>query len=211
MVAAQEVGLPSEVVTPSPLVGDPRAVLMMPSTLQILPHLLVLIGEGMDGVAPLFCERKTINNIHAAICCRLAGTRRTQQRMMGMAILVIEDREPVCRLYGSLLQYANYHPVLAYTGEDGIQAALVNRPDLVILDMMLPGISGAEVAQKLQESGILPGIPLIIATAMRFDEAEAVFQPFRPAAILIKPFDVDSLLAAVHAGLTDDCQKAPCS
>ena len=128
-----------------------------------------------------------------------------------MAILVIEDREPVCRLYGSILQYANYHPVLAYTGEDGIQAALVNRPDLVILDMMLPGISGAEVAQKLQESGILPGVPLIIATAVRFDEAEAAFQPFRPAAILIKPFDVDSLLAAVHAGLTDDCQKAPCS
>ena len=128
-----------------------------------------------------------------------------------MEILVIEDREPVCRLYGSILQYANYHPVLAYTGEDGVQAALMDRPDLVILDVMLPGISGAEVAQKLQDSGILPGIPLIIATAVESEEAEAAFQPFRPAAILIKPFDVDSLLDAVHAGLTDDCQKAPCS
>ena len=73
----------------------------------------------------------------------------------------------------------------------------------VILDMMLPGISGPEVAQILQESGILPGAPLIVATAVRNDEAKAAFLPYKPAAILIKPFDIDSLLDAVHKGLAD--------
>ncbi len=128
---------------------------------------------------------------------------------MNPKILVIEDKETVGCLYSSLLRYAHYHPVLAYTGEDGIQAALVDRPNLVILDMMLPGISGAEVAQKLQESGILPGTPLIIATARGIDEAEEAFQPFDPAAILIKPFDMASLLAAVQTGLTDACHSNP--
>jgi len=122
---------------------------------------------------------------------------------MGKEILVIEDREPVCRLYRRLLEYANYHTLIAFTGEDGIQTALVNRPDLVILDMMLPGISGPEVAQILQESGILPGAPLIVATAVGNDEAKAAFLPFKPAAILIKPFEIGSLLDAVHKGLTD--------
>ena len=84
-------------------------------------------------------------------------------------ILIIEDTEPVCQLYSFFLQRAdaNHDLVLTYTGEDGIRAALENQPDLVILDLNLPGISGAEVAQKLEESGILTTAPLIIVSAAR--------------------------------------------
>ncbi len=130
-----------------------------------------------------------------------------------MEILVIEDREPVCQMYSSFLHHANanYDVILTYTGEDGIQAALVNRPDLVILDMLLPGISGAEVAQKLEESGILAATPLIIATALGCGEAEAVSQSFKASALLLKPFAIDSMLDAVHRALTASGQTIPCS
>ena len=47
-----------------------------------------------------------------------------------------------------------------------VEAALRDKPDLVILDLLLPGIPGIEVARRLQESGILPGVPLIITTAL---------------------------------------------
>ncbi len=128
-------------------------------------------------------------------------------------ILIIEDREPVCQLYNSFLRRANanYEVALTYTGEDGIRAALGNRPDLVILDLILPGISGAEVAQKLKESGILDAAPLIVATGTGSDEAEAVSQSFNTTAVLLKPFSIDSMLDAVHRALTDSGQTTPCS
>ena len=123
-------------------------------------------------------------------------------------ILIIEDRELVCQLYSSFLQRAkaNHDVMLTYTGEDGIRAALENRPDLVILDLILPGISGAEVAQKLKESGILDAAPLIVATGIGGDEAKAVSQTFNASALLLKPFDIDSMLDAVDRVLTDSGQ-----
>ena len=119
-------------------------------------------------------------------------------------ILIIEDTEPVCQLYSFFLQRAdaNHDLVLTYTGEDGIRAALENQPDLVILDLNLPGISGAEVAQKLEESGILTTAPLIIATALGSDAAGAVSQSFNASALLLKPFAIDSMLDAVDGALT---------
>ena len=123
-------------------------------------------------------------------------------------ILIIEDREPVCQLYSSLLQRSNakHDVMLTYTGEDGIRAAMGNRPDLVILDLILPGISGGEVAQKLEESGVLDTAPLIIATSIGSDKAEAVSQSFNTSAVLLKPFAIDSMLDAVHRALTDSGQ-----
>ncbi len=123
-------------------------------------------------------------------------------------ILIIEDREPVCQLYNAFLKRsnANHDVILTYTGEDGIRAALETRPDLVILDLILPGISGAEVAQKLEESGILAATPLIIATGVDSDEAEAVGQSFNTTAVLLKPFAIDSMLDAVRRALTDSGQ-----
>ena len=92
--------------------------------------------------------------------------RVNTQRMS--KILIIEDEKPLCQVYSAALCQADprLEVVLAYNGEEGIEAALRERPDLVILDLTLPGISGTEVAQRLQEAGILPEVPLIIVSGL---------------------------------------------
>jgi DNA-binding response OmpR family regulator len=122
-------------------------------------------------------------------------------------ILIIEDQKLLCQLYGSVLSKARHDVVLTYTGEEAVEEALRDHPDLVIMDLKLPGISGSEVAYQLQESGILPAAPLIIATALG-EEAQPIAQFFHAAALLPKPFHLDSMITAVQQALDDSGQEA---
>jgi len=124
--------------------------------------------------------------------------RLNTQRML--KILIIEDEKPVCQVYSAALCQADprLEVVLAYNGEEGIEAALRERPDLVILDLTLPGISGTEVAQRLQEAGILPEVPLIIVSGLG-QEAQVIAQSLGATAFLVKPFELSALVSAVEA------------
>jgi DNA-binding response OmpR family regulator len=120
--------------------------------------------------------------------------------------LVVEDQKLLCQLYGSVLSKAKHNVVLTFTGEQAVAEALRDRPDLVIMDLKLPGMSGYEVARKLQESDILPATPLIIATALG-EEAKPIAQYFNATALLPKPFHIDSMVAAVQQALDSSGQK----
>ena len=117
------------------------------------------------------------------------------------SILVIEDQEVLCRLYEAVLGELRHEVVIAYTGEEGLNAARESRPDLIILDLELPGISGITVAQALQYEGILPGIPVIITTATPREEVLQMTRSFEVLEILIKPFDILVLLDAIGNAL----------
>jgi DNA-binding response OmpR family regulator len=116
-------------------------------------------------------------------------------------ILVIEDHEILGQLYKSVLRQFNHNAIVVTTGEAGIEAALRERPDLVILDLILPGMPGVQVAQKLRESGILPGVPLVITTALAELDATAVTESIHPTAILNKPFNISSILETLSSVL----------
>lgn len=118
------------------------------------------------------------------------------------SILVIEDQEVLCRLYETVLGQLRYDVVIANTGEEGLNAARQDRPDLLILDLELPGISGITVAQALEYEGILPGIPLIITTATPREEVLQMIKSLEVLEILIKPFDILVLLDAIGNALT---------
>ena len=117
------------------------------------------------------------------------------------SILVIEDQEVLCRLYEAVLGQLRYDVVIANTGEEGLEAARQSRPDLLILDLELPGISGITLAQALQHEGILPGIPLIITTATPREEVLQMTKSLEVLEILIKPFDILVLLDAIGNAL----------
>ena len=104
-------------------------------------------------------------------------------------ILIIEDELPICQIYSAALCQAKPHYIvtLAYTGEEGVESAIRERPDLVILDLSLPGISGVEVAEKLGEAGILPDVPLIIASGLG-NVASDIAEHLHAAAFIAKPF-----------------------
>ena len=117
-------------------------------------------------------------------------------------ILIIEDDPGMCRMYGAVLRIANpdYKVTQAHSGNDAIKLALEKRPDLVILDLTLPDISGIAVAQKLWELGVLPGAPLIIASGLG-DDGQAAALSLGAAAYLGKPFNPSDMVAAVDKAL----------
>ncbi len=118
-------------------------------------------------------------------------------------ILIIEDDSSLEDLYRSALHYNDAHHkiTLACNGEDAISEALRECPDLVILDLMLPGMSGVEVAHKLEDMGILPSTPLIITTALPDEQAQTFANLCHATALFIKPFDITLVRDAIHSAL----------
>lgn len=130
-------------------------------------------------------------------------------------ILIIEDQEPLCSLYKTVLSKFDHQIVFATTGEAGLHAAASDRPDLILLDLILPEMSGSEVAQRLRDLGVLPEVPLIITTALDEAGTHHIARSLGAAAILNKPFSVadivESLTRVLNASPLDSRTSGPVS
>lgn len=118
---------------------------------------------------------------------------------MSQTILVIEDEPTLARLLSYNLSQEGYEIKVIDHGGEGLQAAVQTSYDLIILDIMLPGMNGFEVLSKLRQKGIKT--PVIILTARNAEEE--VVQGLRYGAddYITKPFGVAELLARVSAVL----------
>ncbi|UJF34746.1 response regulator transcription factor [Paenibacillus hexagrammi] len=118
---------------------------------------------------------------------------------MAQKILVIEDEPTLARLLSYNLTQEGYHTKVVDHGGDGLQEALQQSYDLIVLDIMLPGLNGFEVLQKLRQKGSTT--PVIILTARNAEEE--VVQGLKHGAddYITKPFGVAELLARVSAVL----------
>lgn len=118
---------------------------------------------------------------------------------MSQRILVIEDEPTLSRLLSYNLTQEGYETKIVENGADGLQAALQGGFELIILDIMLPGLNGFEVLAKLRAKG--SRTPVIILTARNAEEE--VVQGLKHGAddYITKPFGVAELLARVSAVL----------
>ncbi len=122
-------------------------------------------------------------------------------------ILIIEDDEGILRVLRRALSYEGYQVETALDGEAGLSQAHDWRPDLVILDLMLPGMDGLEVTQRLRTGG---NIPILMLTAK--DTINDRVQGLDAGAddYMTKPFELDELLARVRALLRrTQLERAP--
>ena len=111
-------------------------------------------------------------------------------------ILVIEDQEDNRRILRYLLKSAEYEVVEAVTGEDGVALAERERPDLILMDIQLPGLDGYEATRRIKVNQALRHIPIIVVTsyALSGDDVKAfeagcdayVTKPFSPRQLLAK-------------------------
>ena len=115
---------------------------------------------------------------------------------MSARVLIIEDDEPLARAVGLSLRKEGYEVILARNGAEGLRCAYEQHPDLVILDIMLPGLDGWTICQRLRE---MVSIPVLMLTA-RVTEAD-VLKGFEAGAddYLRKPFSLAELNARVRA------------
>jgi two-component system cell cycle response regulator DivK len=115
---------------------------------------------------------------------------------MSKRVLVIEDQEDNRRIVRDLLATAGYEILEAVTGEEGVVAAEANRPDLILMDIDLPGVNGYEATRRIKANPTLAKIPIIAVTsyALSGDDQKAfaagcdayVTKPFSPRALLAK-------------------------
>ena len=114
----------------------------------------------------------------------------------GRVVLVVDDHEDNRRILRDLLASAGYEVIEATTGDDGVAMAKVRTPDLILMDIQLPGIDGYEATRRIKADDALRRIPLIVVTsyALSGDDAKAlaagadayVAKPFSPRAMLAK-------------------------
>jgi|SaaInlStandDraft_6_1057023.scaffolds.fasta_scaffold158349_2 DNA-binding NarL/FixJ family response regulator len=83
-----------------------------------------------------------------------------------MKVLIIDDDNFIRTVYESLLKQENIEPVLAENGESGLALAREHSPDLILLDMIMPGKSGFEVIEELKADEALKSIPVIIFSSL---------------------------------------------
>ncbi len=117
---------------------------------------------------------------------------------MSKRILVVEDHEENRRIVRDLLTASGYEMIEALTGEDGVRLAESERPDLILMDIQLPGIDGYETTRRIKGNPALRHIPIIAVTsyALSGDDQKA-FQSGCDAYVA-KPFSPRELLAKIR-------------
>ncbi len=117
-------------------------------------------------------------------------------------ILVIDDEENIRKLAKANLTASGYKVLVAPDGEEGLRLAQLERPDLILLDLRMPGMSGWDVLMVLKANRRLRRIPVIIMTATAPEAMDQV-RSMRTAGYVIKPFSADELLDTVRQVLGD--------
>jgi DNA-binding response OmpR family regulator len=113
-------------------------------------------------------------------------------------ILVVDDDPAQVKIIEMSLQAANYHPVTATNGEDGLKQLRAHQPDLVVLDVMMPGMDGWETCYRIRQ---ISTVPIIFLTGRQtIDDRVSGFK-LGADDYLVKPFLPDELLARVESVL----------
>lgn len=111
-------------------------------------------------------------------------------------ILIIEDDPSIGKLLLRSLLFEGYDVEMATDGYQGLEMFIKHRPDLIILDLMLPGLDGIEVCQRIREES---DAPIIMLTARDSVDDRVLGLDSGADDYVTKPFDVDELLARVRA------------
>ena len=117
---------------------------------------------------------------------------------MAKKVLIVEDNELNMKLFNDLLEAFGYATVKTRDGRTAVAMAREHKPDLIILDIQLPEISGLEVTRQLKEDSELAPIPVVAVTAFAMRGDEQRIRDGGCEAYLSKPISVASFLATVR-------------
>jgi len=125
---------------------------------------------------------------------------------MDKLILVVDDEAPIVEILKYNLTKSGYRVIEAYDGEAGYRLALEEKPDLILLDVMLPKMEGFEVCRKVREK---QSTPIIMLTARDEEVDKVLGLELGADDYITKPFSVRELLARVKANLRRNVAEVP--
>ena len=118
-------------------------------------------------------------------------------------ILAIDDENDVLIIIKTALQSEGYQVLTASNGFDGLAAAEDKKPDLILLDLMMPEMDGMEVLKRLKESKGTDQIPVIILTGLSDREKIRMALDQGTSYYIVKPFDYQGLVSKVKLALNE--------
>lgn len=118
---------------------------------------------------------------------------------MGKTILIVEDEQNIVDILSFNLSREGYDTLEAYDGRTGLQLALEQNPDLILLDLMLPEMNGFDVCRKLREAG--SAVPILMLTAREEETDKVLGLELGADDYITKPFAMRELMARVKANI----------
>ncbi|WP_333824454.1 response regulator [Pinisolibacter sp.] len=122
---------------------------------------------------------------------------------MAKTVLIVEDNELNMKLFHDLLEAHGYRTLQSRNGFDAMEIARGDRPDLILMDIQLPEVSGLEVTKWLKEDDDLKSIPVIAVTAFAMKGDEERIRQGGCEAYISKPISVGKFLETVRSYLGD--------
>ncbi|MFP4452704.1 MAG: response regulator [Desulfobacterales bacterium] len=116
-------------------------------------------------------------------------------------VLVIDDEEDFCFFVReNLINSGKFDVVIATTGKRGLELAETEKPDIILLDMVMPDMSGEAVVEQLRENPVTASIPVIFLTALvtRRDTGEEMFKKIGNSYFIAKPVRTRELIGAIE-------------
>jgi DNA-binding response OmpR family regulator len=127
---------------------------------------------------------------------------------MSKEILIVEDEPGVMAAIRFLMKQQGYNVRVAEKGEDALDLLSTNKPHLVLLDIMLPGMNGWEVCEAIRSNPEYRNVKIVFLTARRNEAEIAKGLDLGANAYITKPFKNDQLIARVKALLQDALEEA---
>ena len=121
---------------------------------------------------------------------------------MAKTILIVEDEEAVRELEKFILEQQGYDVMEARDGLEGLAKAEFRRPDLILLDLMMPDVSGGRMYDEMKEHPTTLGIPIVVVTG-KPDAHEMFDDEIGPDDVIMKPFEADTLLGRIRHHIGD--------
>lgn len=148
-------------------------------------------------------------NAHNKNNCELCAPKPKDENETGL-ILVVDDQDTNLLVVANVLSEANYELVSAKTGEQALEKIAARRPDLILLDLLMPGMDGFEVCRRIQENPEWATLPIIFVSAA--DDKELIVKALDSGGVdyVTKPFNKAELLSRVrtHIALKNAREKA---
>ena len=124
--------------------------------------------------------------------------RTTEPRLAAQSVLIVEDNELNMKLFNDLLAAHGYRTIQTRNGFDALELARRHRPDLILMDIQLPEVSGLEVMRWLKDDDELSQIPIIAVTAFAMKGDEERIRSGGCEAYISKPISVVTFLDTVR-------------
>ncbi len=125
--------------------------------------------------------------------------------MQKKKILIIDDEIEACNFSKSILERRGFSVLVAYQGSVGLEMAKREKPDLILLDIMLPDMDGSEIAQNLLEDEATKNIPIVFITALaRKNEIEKESGFIKGRKFVAKPITAEELVRVVEETLKEE-------